>query len=227
MLCAAARHLVASNGDQRFAFAFDPGNAGWPEGKAAYVARKAVGWLMAHATAPASFILCLLPGALDAEARDLLALLSDPILVSYPAAARAYLLDACPRLPEPARSRVSQVLVEHDAYVAAIMEVGPIPEMQPTERERWIERQRQSELWAESSADAESRSELMGLFGRQTLLHGITAINYVDDPGGEARRLENRLGTVSYTADNAMGSIYDPCGLEYLLRVFCAERPPA
>ena len=102
-LCAAARHLVVANGDQRVAFDFNPGNVEWPAGLASYVARKAIGWLMPHATAPASLILCLLPGATDPEANILSGLLSDPVLVNYPLAARAYLESAQAGLPEPSR----------------------------------------------------------------------------------------------------------------------------
>ena len=226
VLCAAARHLVVANGDQRLAFDFDPGNAEWPAGMTTYAARKAIGWLMPHATAPASYILCLLPEATDPEASVLLGLLSDPILVNYPVAARAYLEGACAGLPEPSKFLVSRVLAEHDAYVSGIEAVGYLPELQPTEHQRWIEQQRQNAAWAKSSAEAESQSELAALFGRQTLLYGVTAICYVDDPNGSTRRLENRLGTVSYTSDNAMGWIYDSCELDYLLRFFRAERSP-
>ena len=64
------------------------------------------------------------------------------------------------------------------------------------------------------------------LVARQTMLYGTRAINYVDDPGGGTRRLDNRLKTLSYTTDNAMGWVYDPFGLDYMLRVFRAERNP-
>ena len=53
--------------------------------------------------------------------------------------------------------------------------------------------------------EAEGKSVLAHLATRQTMLYGTRAINYVDDPGGGTRRLDNRLKTISYTADNAMG----------------------
>ncbi len=181
---------------------------------------------MPHTTAPASFILCLLPGANAQEAEALTELLSDPILINYPSVARAYLETARAKLPEEARMRVDQVLAKHDAYIAAIEKVGFVPELQPTERQRWIEYQRQSENWAEASAEAESRSVLLSLVSKQTLLYGVTAISYVEGPDGKIQRFENRLATMNYSADNVMGWIYDPWELDYTLRVFRSEKPP-
>ena len=82
------------------------------------------------------------------------------------------------------------MLTEHDAYLSQIEAVGYVPELQPTEHQRWIERQRQNEAWTKSSAEAESQSNLIDLFGKQTLLYGVTAISYVGDSDGSMRRLE-------------------------------------
>ncbi len=182
---------------------------------------------MPHATAPTSFLLCLLPGASKADAEELAGLLTDPILVSYPVAARDYLEGALSRLSGPARNRVERVLAEHSAYLLAIEAVGYIPELQPSGRQRWLEHRRQDEAFQRAGREAEAASDLISLFGKQLLLHGVSTISYVDDSGGGTRRLENRLGTITHTADNAMGWIYDPCGLDYMLRVFRTVRPPA
>ena len=89
--CAAARHLITSTGDQKFKFDFDPGNRDWPGRRTLYLARKAIGWLMPHGTAPASFLVCLLRGASGDVAHELGELLFDPLLVNYPLATRSYL----------------------------------------------------------------------------------------------------------------------------------------
>jgi hypothetical protein len=226
VLCAAARGLVMQSGDQRLTFDFDPGNRRWAAGRTEYVARKAVGWLLPHATAPASFLVCLLAGATD-EAADVLArLLIAPLLVSYPVAARACLEGSLDRLAGLARSRIESVLAEHSTYLSNIERVGYVPELQPSERQRWIERRRQSEIFLRASREAEAMSPLLGMIAKRLVLHGIATVSYVDDHGGEARRLESRMGTISHTADNLMGWVYDPCGLDYALRVFRAERPP-
>ena len=226
VLCAAARHLVMRNGDQRLVFDFDPGNGKWPAGLTVYAARKAIGWLITHATAPTSFLVCLLPGATEAEADVLARLLIHPLLVSYPLAARACLEEAVGRLTGPARSRVESVLAEHSAYLSDIEKVSYIPELQPSERQRWIEHRRQSEMFQRAGRDAETESVLFGMVQKRLVLHGVSTISYVDDPDGTTRRLESHMGTFSHTADNMMGWVYDPCGLDHALRLFRAERPP-
>jgi hypothetical protein len=225
-LCAAARHLLTSRGDQKLKFDFDPGNRDWPDGRTLYLARKAIGWLMPHGTAPASFLICLLRAASDDAAKELGKLLFDPLLVNYPLATRAYLEEVCQSLPAEAKVCVEAVLARDVLHKQAIEDVGFVPELQPTERHRWIEAKRRAEEWAKAGREAEGKSVLAHLATRQTLLYGTRAINYVDDPGGGTQRLDNRLKTFSYTADNAMGWVYDPFGLDYMLRVFRAEQNP-
>jgi hypothetical protein len=56
------------------------------------------------------------------------------------------------------------------------------------------------------------------------VLYGVRTICYVPEQGGGTRRIESRLTTYSHTADNPMGWVYDPCDLDFTLRVFRAER---
>lgn len=212
--------------NQKLAFDFDPGNLGWPDTHTVYLAHKAVGWLMPHSTAPASFLVCLLRHASPAAREILGNLLFDPLLVNYPISTRTYLETVCPNLPAGAKGLVEDVLTRDDRYKRAIEDVGFVPELQPTERHRWIENRRQGEEWAKARNKAEGKSVLSQLFTRQTMLYGTRIIEYVDDFGGGTRRLDNRLRTISHTADNAMGWVYDPCGLDFVLRVFRAERKP-
>jgi len=223
-LCAAARHLLTSTGNQKFIFDFDPGNRDWPDGRTLYLAHKAIGWLMPHATTPPSFLVCLLRGASMDAGKELGELLFDPLLVNYPLATREYLEAVCQNLPAEAKARVEGVLARDDLYKQGIKDVGFVAELQPNDRRRWIEAERQAEKWAEARSKAEGKSVLLQMVTHQTLLYGTRAIDYVDDPGGGTRRLENQLKTFSYTADNAMGWVYDPVGLDFLLRLFRAER---
>lgn len=226
VLCAAARHLLAASGNLKIAFEFDPGNRDWPDIRTLYLARKAIGWLMPHGTAPASFVVCLLRGASDEAGKELGELLFDPLLVNYPLATRAYLEAVCPGLPAGAKARVDAVLTRDSRFKQGIEDAGFVPELQPTERQRRIEYERQAEEWARARSKEEGKSVFARLFARRTMLYGTRAIGYVDDPGGGTRRLDNRLGTISYTADNAMGWVYDPFSLDYTLRVFKAEPNP-
>jgi hypothetical protein len=226
-LCNAARHLLAAATDQKLVFDFDPGNKDWPDSRTLYLARKAVGWLMPHATAPASLVVCLMRQASQAAQVELAELLFDPLLINYPIAARAYLEDVLPTLPKDAKSFVQSVLARDDGYKQGVEAIGYVAELQPIERHRRIEQQRTNEEWSKARSEAELKSPLRQLFTRQTMLYGRRAIDYVDDPDGTTRRLDNALGTISYTANNAMGWVYDPFGLEFKLRTFRVEQYPA
>jgi hypothetical protein len=225
-LCAAVYHLVTLTNNQRFAFDFDPGNRDWPGRRTIYLARKAIGWLMPHGTAPASFLVCLLRAASGHVIKELGGLLFDPLLVNYPLAARAYLAAVCPNLPAEAKSCVEGVLGRDDLYKQSIQDVGLVLELQPTDRQRWIENERHAEELAKARSEAESKSVLLQLVTRQSLLYGTRTIDYVDDPGGRTRRSETQLKTFSYTIDNSMGWVYDPVGLDIMIRIFRTEPIP-
>ena len=107
--------------------------------------------------------------------------------------------------PPKAKGLVEDVLTRDDRYKRAIEDVGLVPKLRPPERHRWIENRRQGEEWAKARNKAEGKSVLSQLFTRQTMLYGTRIIEYVDDFGGRKRRLDNRLRTISHTADNAMG----------------------
>ncbi|MCF3947346.1 hypothetical protein [Acidiphilium iwatense] len=225
-LCAGARSLLNLTGNQRFVFDFDPGNLNWSAKRTLYLARKAIGWLMPHGTAPASFLVCLLHHSNADAGRELGELLFDPLLINYPLATREYLEAVQPSLPDAAKSQMGTVLARETSYREGINEVGFVPELQPTERQRWIEHEKQAEAFAEGRKWAEGKSALRQLFKRQTLLFGTRAISYVSDFKGGTRRLDNTLGTMHYETDNLMGWAYDPFGLDYILRVFRREPRP-
>lgn len=225
-LCSTVRELLTLTANQRFTFEFDPGNRNWSDQRTAFLARKAIGWMMPHATAPASFLVCLLRQATNSAAKEIAELLFDPLLTNYPIAVREY-LDANRRnLPKQAGIVVEQILARDSSYKKALKDVGFVAELQPTEHQRWIQATRENEKWSDIRREAERKSILGKIARRQTLLYGVRAITYVNDPNGEVRRLGTDLKTVSYTSDNPMGWVYDPFGLDFMLTSFKAERSP-
>lgn len=225
-LCAGARSLLNLTGNQKFTFDFDPGNQNWSANLTLYLARKAIGWLMPHGTAPASFLVCLLRGVGPEIGDELGKLLLDPLLINYPLATRQYLESVRSSLSDVTRTQLDAVLTLDDSYKEAIDKVGFVPELQPTERQRRMEHARQAEAFAEGRKWAEGKSALRQLFKRQTLLFGMRAISYVSDLKGGTRRLDSPLGTMRYETDNLMGWAYDPFGLDYTLMTFRREPRP-
>ncbi len=226
-LCSAARRLINYAPDRKLVFNFSPQNGAWSDARTLYLARKAIGWLMPHETAPASFVVCLLAEAGDAAREKLADLLFDPLLVNYPIATRSYLDSTLPNLPPGARTVLEATLIKHDLYLRALEDVGFVPELQPSDRDKAVDSQRQADLLAEASENAEgSSSSLMSLFHRQTLLYGKRAVSYAPSVDGSSRRMDSRLASISVSTANPMGWTYDPFGLDYSLRVFRAEKAP-
>ncbi len=225
-LCAGTRSLLNLTGNQKFTFDFDPGNKNWSANLTLYLARKAIGWLMPHGTAPASFLVCLLRGVGPEIGDELGKLLLDPLLINYPLATRHYLESVHSTLSDVAKIQMDVVLARDASYREAIDKVGFVPELQPTERQRRMEHERQAEAFAEGRKWAEGKSALRHLFKRQTLLFGTRAISYVSDFKGGTQRLDNTLATTRYETDNLMGWAYDPFGLDYTLMAFRREARP-
>lgn len=234
VLCMSARSLVnhaenrISTGiwGRRFAFDFDPGNAGWTDEKTVYLAKKAIGWLMPHGTAPASFLVCLMRKASFEASEQIGKLLFNPLLLNYPIATREYLEGIRAGLPDNAQHAVTAVLEHHTAYLSRLEEVGLVPELLPSAHERWIESRRQADAWAKARSAAESKSVMSTLVTKQSLLYGTHCIEYIDDQMGGVRRLDNHLKRMSHTADHVMVWVYDPSGLDLMMRTFRAIQAP-
>ena len=90
----------------------------------------------------------MLRGASGDIVNELGELLFDPLLVNYPLATRSYLEAVRPNLLAEAKACVEAVLARDDLYKQAIEDVGFVPELQPSDRRRWIEAERQAEQWA-------------------------------------------------------------------------------
>jgi len=223
-LCSAACDLLFATGNLKFIFDFDPGNGSWTPGRTIFVARKAVGWLMPHATGPASFLVCLLRNACPQAAAEIARLLFDPLLVNYPLSTREYLDGICPVLPELAKAKVKDVLGTHDRYRQAIDAAADIAEMQTSERHRWIEARRQYEAQLMARREADRKSVVRQIASTKTILYGTRTICYVPDLRGGSNRHESPMRTFSVVTDNPMGWVYDPFELEFMRWKFRVQR---
>ena len=226
-LCTAARHLVYAAGDQRLTCDGDLGDVDWSDDVRVFVARKAVGWLMPHPTAPASVLVGLLRRATDDTASRIASLLLDPLLVNYPLAVQAYLEDVSRRMAERPAVWIAEALSMHASYMRAIEGVGLIQEFQPSRRHRQLQhRHRQAEMNA-SMRKARADSALFSIMSSQVILYGARTICRVTDPDGMERRLVNEMKPVTGTVDRVVGLTYDAVGLELMLFELRAEPGPS
>jgi hypothetical protein len=226
-LCVAARDLVAQSGNQRLAFDGNLEAPGWSDDLTVFVARKAIGWLMPHPTAPASLVVGLLRHAADAAAVRLANLLLDPLLVNYPRAVKGYLEGVTPSLPARAAGWVSEALTAHAAYLKAIDSVRLVRELQPSRRHRLLEsRHRQAEMNA-ARRHASAKSPLLSMMAHSTILHGSRTICRVTHFDGTENRAVNEMKSFQTTMDRVMGLAYDPLGLDLRLLEMRTEEKPS
>jgi hypothetical protein len=223
----AAAKLVEGVHDQEPLLAADPAKFSLTDAQASFLARKAIGWLFIKPTAATSLVLSLLRQATDEGAAMIADLLYDPLLMNYPGSARRLLEAAAPTLAGAARDAVARTLARHDAYLCAIEAVGRVPELHQSERNRRIEAQREDDGFKAARRAAEGQSVFRSIARRSLLLHGTRAVSYVEDfRGGDARRLDNKLGRVSVEMERSVQWTFDPLGLENTLLAFRLERRP-
>ena len=216
-LCSSVANLVRGANDRELSFDVDFSSMSLTDRQMLFLSRKVVGWLLLQPVAAASLVVSLLRHATEATAEALGEILLDPVLMNYPGSARRYLDLVAPTLSGVAAATITRTLARHDEYLRAIEAVGLVPELHPSERQRRIAYQRESDLMSSARREAEEKSVLSSIVHRFLLLHGVRCISYVRDFGGGTRRLDNKLGTISTEIERAMQWTFDPLGLESTL----------
>ncbi len=196
--------------------------------RALSLAHKAVGWLFFRPTTAASAVVSIIRQSEPADDLEpLRGLLLDPLLTNYPGPVRSHLDTVAPSLPQRAEDAIRRTLAEHDAFLAAVAAVGPVPELHPSEHERRIEHQRQHDIMVAARREAEKTSILRSLVHKSLLLHGTRAISHVRNFDGTYRRLDNKLARLTSEVDVPMQHALDPLGLEAMLMHFRLEPVPS
>jgi hypothetical protein len=189
-----------------------------------FLARKAVGYLFSTPVTAASLLLTVMRTGVTDAVQAATELLADPLLVNYSGDTGNYLRDHCQRADDPATPHVAAALAQMEAYIDGLRAVGRVKAFDPSERERIIQwRLRQDEMQA-AMKEGEKGSILAHIATKVILLHGNRSITYVDDPGGETRRLVNDMQSFSHFVEAARMITVDPLGLGLMLRQFRAER---
>jgi len=81
-----------------------------------------------------------------------------------------------------------------------------------------------SETMSESMRAAEKQSIFLHLVTRSTLLYGNKSVFYMSAGDGASQRMEMPLTSHGVSIDFPRMDNIDPHGLDYMLRVFRAER---
>jgi hypothetical protein len=187
-----------------------------------FLCRKAIGFLFVRPVICCSIIVSVLrAGNQDVEgvAADLL---FDPILLNYGGDAKDY-LDSIPST-DASYGAIKRALTQREAFYAGLEAAGTIKELHPSEYQRDVVRQRAHDDMRTIRKAAEDQSIFLNLVHRSTILYGKRSLNYVQDADGEQRAVAMDLKSVGMSIELPRREVLDPVGLDYMLRVFRAER---
>ena len=187
-----------------------------------FLSRKAVGYLFFQPVTAASMLVSALRIQDNRIIDDVRDLLLSALLVNFGGALVNY-LDSIDE-EDPAYSDVRWALEQNEQYLSDFNSIGEIKELWPSDYQRQIERRRASEEGREIQKMAEKKSVFFGLVKRSTILYGNRTLAYVDDQEGKRRPIEIEMKSFGATIELPRALIVDPVGLDYMLRVFRAER---
>lgn len=156
--------------------------------------------------------------------RELSKLLYDPLLMNYPGGTQRYLAAQASEEPAAVRKAIEDALAVMEQYLGALRSVPMLPALHPSRAQRETYQRRMSAGMAESMRAAEKNSPILGLFSRSVLLYGNKSITHIHVDEGEPRRMEIPLQSHSIEMEFPRIENIDPFGLNYVLRVFRAER---
>lgn len=189
--------------------------------KQVFVSHKAVGWLFTRPIAAASFILSIYEKASITTGKDLEQVLYEPLLLSYPGELQRFFQSCIDKGYQP--DLCERVLAKLQAYHTDIKKVSGLKElMAPSENIRSFWKAFNKGIM--ESHEQASKSSLLSLFTTQKLLYGNSSIYYVHSGGGEIKRQEMQMQSISHSTEIPRLNVLDPETLDYILRVYRCER---
>ncbi|HEX5181705.1 MAG TPA: hypothetical protein VFW19_01000 [Allosphingosinicella sp.] len=224
-LADAISHLVGSVGGEPVIFNIDLGPYGLSDQDTLFLARKAVGWFFFHPITAASLLICILRIAKGETADKVGALLFEPLLLNYSGELREYLAARLKGARDKAKPQIRRALDKLKTYIGDLRSTGFIAELEPSERDRLIERQRRNEEVRQLQKAVEEASVFMKFIPKSIILYGNASVSYVRDNVEKLHRNYVKMGGISTTWEVPRLQSIDPFILEAQLRTFRAERP--
>jgi len=190
-----------------------------------FVARKTLGYLFFKPVTATSVLLSLMRHASTEEIRvELAGLIFDPLLTNFTGAVRDFLTRKLPQESPEVKQALEVALNSIDQYLVDLNAVGTIPALHPPAPHQEAFRRHFSRQFEESFKKARANSPFLNLVRTSVILHGSGSIHYVQTPSGESKRMDMSLKKIGTQIEVPRLQQIDPFGLEYMLRVFRAER---
>jgi hypothetical protein len=190
-----------------------------------FAARKAVGYLFSRPVTAASILISLMRHAADDETLNALGpLLFDPLLLNFTGSVHTYVVQRSETESGKIKETIDRALNAIDDYLQTLRSVGTLPGLHPSEAQREAHHRIFSRMITESFKAAEAQSPLLSMISKSVLLYGRKSIDYIYDGDGQSHRMEMDLKSHGTEIEYPRMALIDPCGLDYMLRVFRIER---
>lgn len=220
-LCEPLSHAVGPDQDNAPVISAEDWLKGLSEKEQVFICKKSIGWFFLKARTAASILVSVLRICSDEVAAEVQELLVAPLLQNY-VGLRDYLGSIPPS--DLAYQRVKAVLDNNDTYLGGLRSVPELRELQPSEARRSIQHLRMKDQGRQIARSVRENSIFMRLVKNSTVLYGHRSIGFVTEPDGTLRPYEMNLQPHSVSFELPRMEITDPMSLEYVLRVFRAER---
>jgi hypothetical protein len=224
VLCDAIRVLVDSVHDEEIPLEIDPAQIPAPSDiHLIYLARKTIGYLFMKPITCASVLISLMRQAGGAN-KKLESLLFDPMLLNYSASVKSYLRKQVEKEEGSTKEVIEESLRSFESYLEGLKSVGDIPELYPSQTEREAHARYMHEAMSAAYKAAMKKSIVNLICSKSVILHGKKSINYVRGPLGQTQRMEILMTSHGAEIEVPRQDHIDPFGLDYMLRIFRAER---
>jgi len=190
-----------------------------------FIARKAIGYLFMQPIRAVSILISLMRYVTDYEVLGKLgSLLFNPMLINYSGKTRDYVI----RQKESESSNIKEILESAinsiDEYLDDLRAIGNLVALHPGEAQKETYYRFSSQQMEESHKAAEAQSVFLNLCSKELLLYGRKSITYIYGSDGKPHRTELPLQSHSITMEYPRMENIDPCGLDYMLRIFRNEK---
>ncbi len=190
-----------------------------------FVARKAVGYLFFQPVSAAGILISLMRHAADDETlKELGSLLVNPLLLNFTGSVDTYVGQRSAIECGKVKETIDRALQAIDEYLQALRSVGTLPALYPSEAQREAHHRHFSRTMNEAFKAAQAQSPLLSVIPKSVLLYGRKSIDYIYDGDGQSHRMEMDLKSHGTEIEYPRMALIDPCGLDYMLRVFRIER---
>lgn len=193
-----------------------------PDNEALFVARKAVGFCFFTPRVAAKFLIAAIGQASPKLIDQLSELLFNPLALNFGGSVPDELEKVVST--DPAHEAVQYVIDRYATYRAERENVTVIKELQPSERQRQAEWQRRNAEIRKVEKEAMKKSVFFKLVSHSTLLYGKSSRSFHDDLAGGRKMTQTPMQTHTTSFELPQLQIFDPTGLNFMLRMFQAEK---